>query len=148
MNDLRPKLITLYFMAMILISTCQDTEILQEPDPLSNFNFAFLQASEKFYFSITTSRSFNNSKLDSVVVVWMGTDSSSVPDTIKLFDDGTLGDIIPNDNIFSRRIAKNIVLKRFGEIQSCLKRIFGFISVLSGFKTLGKHLRNVETVDI
>ena len=37
----------------------------------------------------------------------MGTDSSSVPDTIKLFDDGTLGDIIPNDNIFSRRIANS-----------------------------------------
>ena len=116
MNDLRPKLITLYFMAMILISTCQDTEILQEPDPLSNFNFAFLQASEKFYFSINASRSFNNSKLDSVFAVWMGTDSSSVPDTIKLFDDGTLGDIIPNDNIFSRRIAnsssvlKNVVI--------------------------------------
>ena len=79
----------------------------QEPDPLSNFNFAFLQASEKFYFSINASRSFNNSKLDSVVAVWMGTDSSSVPDTIKLFDDGTLGDIIPNDNIFSRRIANS-----------------------------------------
>ena len=107
MNDLRPKLITLYFMAMILISTCQDTEILQEPDPLSNFNFAFLQASEKFYFSVTTSKSYNNSKLDSVVAVWMGTDSSSVPDTIILFDDGTLGDIIPNDNIFSRRIANS-----------------------------------------
>ena len=107
MNDLRPKLITLYVMAMILFSSCEDTEIPQETDPLSNFNFAFLQASEKFYFSITTSKSFNNSKLDSVVAVWMGTDSSSVPDTIKLFDDGTLGDIIPNDNIFSRRIANS-----------------------------------------
>ena len=107
MNDLRPKLITLYVMAMILFSSCEDTEIPQEPDPLSNFNFAFLQASEKFYFSINASRSFNNSKLDSVVAVWMGTDSSSVPDTIKLFDDGTLGDIIPNDNIFSRRIANS-----------------------------------------
>ena len=107
MNDLRPKLITLYVMAMILFSSCEDTEIPKEPDPLSNFNFAFLQASEKFYFSINASRSFNNSKLDSVVAVWMGTDSSSVPDTIKLFDDGTLGDIIPNDNIFSRRIANS-----------------------------------------
>ena len=107
MNDLRPKLITLYVMAMILFSSCEDTEISQEPDPLSNFNFAFLQASEKFYFSINASRSFNNSKLDSVVAVWMGTDSSSVPDTIKLFDDGSLGDIIPNDNIFSRRIANS-----------------------------------------
>ena len=92
---------------MILFSSCEDTEIPQESDPLSNFNFAFLQASEKFYFSINASRSFNNSKLDSVVAVWMGTDSSSVPDTIKLFDDGTLGDIIPNDNIFSRRIANS-----------------------------------------
>ena len=107
MNDLRPKLLILYVMSMILFFSCEDTEIPQEPDPLSNFNFAFLQASEKFYFSITTSRSFNNSKLDSVVAVWMGTDSSSVPDTIKLFDDGTLGDIIPNDNIFSRRIANS-----------------------------------------
>ena len=116
MNDLRPKLLILYVMSMILFFSCEDTEIPQEPDPLSNFNFAFLQASEKFYFSINASRSFNNSKLDSVVAVWMGTDSSSVPDTIKLFDDGTLGDIIPNDNIFSRRIAnsssvlKNVVI--------------------------------------
>ena len=107
MNDFRPKIITFYIMAMILFSSCEDTDIPKEPDPLSNFNFAFLQASEKFYFSINASRSFNNSKLDSVAAVWMGTDSSSLPDTIKLFDDGTLGDIIPNDNIFSRRIANS-----------------------------------------
>ena len=107
MNDLRPKLLILYAMSMILLFSCEDSEIPQEPEPLSNFNFAFLQASEKFYFSINASRSFNNSKLDSVLAFWMGTDSSSVPDTIKLFDDGTLGDIIPNDNIFSRRIANS-----------------------------------------
>ena len=45
-----------------------------------------------------------DSALDSVEVLWRGTNQQNTGDTLKLYDDGKFGDIIANDNIFSRRI--------------------------------------------
>ena len=100
------KKIILFFLMIGFFHSkgCEDVKPINEPFPLSGLDFVFLQASKKFFFSVNASSSYQNVKLDSVMALWMGMDSTSTPDTLKLYDDGTLGDMIPSDNMFSRKI--------------------------------------------
>ena len=98
----------LYFITLILKSmlvlSCEEPIVESEPKSIADINFNYLQSSKKLFVSALISPSYMNTSLDSVEVLWKGTDQQNTSDTLKLFDDGTFGDIISNDNIFSRRI--------------------------------------------
>ena len=98
----------LYFIALILksmlILSCEEPIVESEPKSIADINFNYLQSSKKLFVSALISPSYMNTSIDSVEVLWKGTDQENTSDTLKLFDDGTFGDIISNDNIFSRRI--------------------------------------------
>ena len=98
----------LYFIVLILksmlILSCEEPIVESEPKSIADINFNYLQSSKKLFVSALISPSYMNTSLDSVEVLWKGTDQQNTSDTLKLFDDGTFGDIISNDNIFSRRI--------------------------------------------
>tara|TARA_B110000438_G_C15799036_1_gene644239 strand:+ start:498 stop:1271 length:774 start_codon:yes stop_codon:yes gene_type:complete len=84
--------------------SCEKVEPVVETYPLSEVEFSFLQASNKLYISAKALNKYQNSSLDSIMVLWQGTNITNTADTIKLIDDGTLGDLIPKDEIFSRKI--------------------------------------------
>ena len=98
----------LYFIILILksmlILSCEEPIVESEPKSIADINFNYLQSSKKLFVSALISPSYMNTSIDSVEVLWKGTDQENTSDTLKLFDDGTFGDIISNDNIFSRRI--------------------------------------------
>ena len=98
----------LYFITLILksmlILSCEEPTVESEPKSIADINFNYLQSSKKLFVSALISPSYMNTSIDSVEVLWKGTDQENTSDTLKLFDDGTFGDIISNDNIFSRRI--------------------------------------------
>ena len=97
---------------IILFMSCEKVEPVVDAYPLSEINFSFLQASNKLYISTKALKKYQSSSLDSIMVLWKGTSSSNTADTIKLIDDGTFGDLIPKDDIFSRKINNsNLYLK-------------------------------------
>ena len=72
-----------------------------------NPSFSFLQDVNKLYFSVTVGSVYKGNSLDEFVVHWYGINLGSPADTISLNDLGTNGDIIMNDDIFSRKISNN-----------------------------------------
>ncbi|NQV37339.1 MAG: hypothetical protein HQ509_04935 [Candidatus Marinimicrobia bacterium] len=82
-----------------------------EPDqvvPLGDYTFIYLQNDNKLAFSIDTEPNFEGNPLSSVRVYWYGVDTTQIPDTIRLYDDGTNGDIIGTDDIWMRKISNSV----------------------------------------
>ena len=84
--------------------SCEEPSAIVEPFPINEINFDYLQGSDKLYISARVSQRYMNSSLDSVEVLWSGINAANANDTLKLFDDGSEGDILSSDNIFSRKI--------------------------------------------
>ena len=98
------KNIYLIFSIFFLITSCEEPTSIVEPFPVSEINFDYLQGSDKLFISAKVSQRYMNSSLDSVEVLWNGISASNKNDTLRLFDDESEGDILANDNIFSRKI--------------------------------------------
>ena len=115
-----------------VIFSCEDPSPLVEPFPITEINFDYLQGSDKLFISARVNQSYMNASLDSAEVLWSGINASNTNDTVRLFDDGSMGDIISSDNIYSRKILnsdsaiKNVIPK--GAKDSV------FLSVQSMFK--------------
>ena len=84
--------------------SCEDPSSLVDPFPITEINFDYLQGSDKLFISARVNERYMNSSLDSVEVLWNGINASNVNDTLRLLDDGSIGDIIAGDNIYSRKI--------------------------------------------
>ena len=110
LNTIKNNLpITLFVITMMYFS-CTEPEIdnsNQPVNPLSNPSFKFHQDVNKLYFSVDVDKDYKGYDLDSVSAYWFGVDKGNTPDIILLNDDGLRGDIIINDNIFSRKISNN-----------------------------------------
>lgn len=76
--------------------------------PLGDYTFIFLQESNELAFSLEVAPSQKGNQLSSVWVDWYGVDNTVVPDSISLFDDGSSGDIIGNDQVWMRKISNTI----------------------------------------
>ena len=94
----------LIFSIFFLIASCEEPTSVIEPFPVSEINFDYLQGSDKLFISAKVSQRYMNSSLDSVEVLWNGISASNTNDTLRLLDDGSMGDIISSDNIYSRKI--------------------------------------------
>lgn len=81
---------------------CDKVAQREEQYPLGPAQFSFLQASGKLFISVPAAANYQGSKLSSLNVLWMGTDSTTLTaDTLDLNDEGKLGDIILEDDIYS-----------------------------------------------
>ena len=98
------KNVYLIFSIFSLIASCEEPTSIVEPFPVSEINFDYLQGSDKLFISAKVSQRYMNSSLDSVEVLWNGISASNKNDTLRLYDDESEGDILANDNIFSRKI--------------------------------------------
>jgi len=107
MKLFRIKAIITIFIFSITLS-CEKVEKVEDPYPISEIEFTFLQASNKVYISVKALKGYQGFTLDSILVLWQGTSISDNADTLKLLDDGTMGDLISKDEIFTRKINNDI----------------------------------------
>ena len=102
---IKPVIVLLTFA---FIASCEKVTNSEESYPISNIDFAFFQASNKLYVSAQALKGYQGTSLDSILVLWNGTSATNTADTIRLLDDGTVGDMISKDGIFSRKISNTI----------------------------------------
>ena len=88
---------------------CPDSASTTDTDsPLGELQFTFLQNDQILYFAIDLAPSVKGNTLETAMVFWYGTDSTrTTPDDLELKDDGTNGDIIENDNLYSLKVINN-----------------------------------------
>ena len=103
----RLNLLKNIFILVLVYLACSDEKNQNSEDPILDPSFSFLQDVNKLYFSVTVGSVYQGNSLDGVVVLWYGINLGSPADTISLNDLGTNGDIIMNDDIFSRKISNN-----------------------------------------
>ena len=103
---LRPMRISVFALVVLLLWGCSKLpEAPESADPLQNLQFEFLQYANKLYFAAEVQPDYLGNLLDSVMVLWYGTQVNSLPDIISLNNSGIEGDIIAGDKIYSRRIS-------------------------------------------
>ena len=103
---LRPMRISVFALVVLLLWGCSKLpEAPESVDPLQNLQFEFLQYSNKLYFAAEVQPEYLGNSLDSVMVLWYGTQTNSLPDRVSLNNSGIEGDIIAGDKIYSRRIS-------------------------------------------
>lgn len=103
---LRPMRISVFALVVLLLWGCSKLpEAPESVDPLQNLQFEFLQYANKLYFAAEVQPEYLGNSLDSVMVLWYGTQVNSLPDRVSLNNAGIEGDIISGDKIYSRRIS-------------------------------------------
>lgn len=103
---LRPMRISVFALVVLLLWGCSKLpEAPESADPLQNLQFEFLQYANKLYFAAEVQPDYLGNLLDSVMVLWYGTQVNSFPDRVSLNNAGIEGDIIAGDKIYSRRIS-------------------------------------------
>ena len=103
----RLNLLKNIFILVLVYLACSDEKNQNSEELILNPSFSFLQDVNKLYFSVTIGSVYQGNALDGVIVLWYGINLGSQADTISLNDLGTNGDIIMNDDIFSRKISNN-----------------------------------------
>ena len=103
----RLNLLKNIFILVLVYLACSDEKNQNSEEIILNPSFSFLQDVNKLYFSVTIGSVYQGNALDGVIVLWYGINLGSQADTISLNDLGTNGDIIMNDDIFSRKISNN-----------------------------------------
>ena len=102
--DFKNSLMKCILLLFITFFSCTETEPIYLENPISNPTFTFIQDQNTVYFSAKFKTEYRQETLDSTFVRWYGPDIAGSFDVIVLNDDGTNGDIISGDNIFSRKI--------------------------------------------
>ena len=111
MNVLKTKPFTFMITAILLVWSCESVKQSENLYPISEIDFSFLQASNKLFISAKVTNGYQGGTLDSVMVLWKGISIDTVADTLRLMDDGTFGDILSKDQVFSRKIVNDSGLK-------------------------------------
>ena len=93
MKKLVPRKLLL-IVAFMVVWSCEKTTPPVDPYPITEIDFAFLQASNKLFVSVRATAGYQGGSLDSVMVLWKGIDASNTADTLRLMDDGTSGDML------------------------------------------------------
>ena len=89
---------------------CPDSASTTDTDsPLGELQFTFLQEDRILYFAIDVAPNVKGNSLETAVVYWFGTDTTSTrtADYLLLNDDGISGDILKNDDLYSLKVINN-----------------------------------------
>lgn len=87
---------------LFLFSACTDPLPSDIETGIETVDFSFLQEENRLYFSIRLTDTAASP--DTVFVEWFGSDTSNAPDTLGLADDGSEGDILSGDAVWSREV--------------------------------------------
>lgn len=120
--------------AFLMMCGCEESIPITESTPISDVDFAFLQASNKLFVSATVSSGYQGGSLDSVMVLWQGISATNIGDTLRLFDDGTQGDILSKDQMFSRKFNNEAGLKNAIPTTAKDSIFFSILSLYGGKK--------------
>ena len=133
MKKLVPRKLLL-IAAFMVVWSCEKTTPPVDPYPITEIDFAFLQASNKLFVSVRATAGYQGGSLDSVMVLWKGIDASNTADTLRLMDDGTSGDMLSEDQLFTRKFSNGNGLKN--TISSTAKDsiYFSILALYSGKK--------------
>jgi len=93
-------------ITVLIIAGCTEPVPRNVSSGIESVDFTFLQEQNKLYFSIELSDLQSNP--DTVYVEWFGNDSSRSPDTLTLWDDGSHGDILINDGVWTLEISNTV----------------------------------------
>ena len=96
--------IALALLALFIASCGESTSGDESLDYISDIQFNFHQNTNQLYISTKVQPDLNGQTLDKVMVEWYGTSLDSTPDSLTLIDDGTNGDIISFDNIYTLKV--------------------------------------------
>ena len=142
-------------LVCVTLFSCSNFEEESESNPLLLTNFSYLQDVNKLYFSIDVESNYQGSALESVVVHWFGTTKSQLPDMINLNDDGSQGDIIKGDDIFSRKISNandSLINKLSDDIDSVFLDYYVAygqdILIKKDTVLIGNIIPKIESVDV
>ncbi|MBT6777231.1 hypothetical protein HOA87_04525 [bacterium] len=91
---------TIFLIVGCEVKELDDNEMVY----ISDTQFNFHQNTNELYISSKVEPEFEGKELDKVIVEWFGTDLENTADSLILLDDGTSGDIISIDNIFTIKI--------------------------------------------
>ena len=100
--------IILIIALILMIAGCDNSN----PDDeliiyISDTQFNFHQNTNQLYISTKVQPEQNGQILDKVMVEWYGTSLDNTPDSLTLVDDGTNGDIISFDDIYTLKIGND-----------------------------------------
>ncbi len=95
-------------MAFVLFWSCTEPVEEENMNPFINTEFTYHQDSNELYFGVLLYQRFNGVLIDTVYINWFGTNFNNSPGYITLFDDGTNGDIIKNDNLYACKIENTL----------------------------------------
>ncbi len=108
MIALNPKLHSMRFHILLTFSivvwSCSGSEDNPDTIPILFQQFTFHQDVNKLYYGVGVEPKYEGQMLDSVMIHWYGTNRSNTADALTLFDDGSHGDIIMNDDLYGRKI--------------------------------------------
>ena len=71
---------------------------------ISDTQFNFHQNTNQLFISTKVQPDLDGRILDKVIVEWFGTNLENTPDSLTLFDDGTNGDILSNDDYYTLKV--------------------------------------------
>jgi hypothetical protein len=98
----------LIITALIFWGCPAPTSTTDTEPPVGELQFTYLQNDQILYFAIDVATSHKNSPLATAALEWWGTDTIDTPevdpDYLLLKDDGTNGDIIENDDLYSLKV--------------------------------------------
>ena len=98
------------FLCAFIFWGCPDSASTTDTDsPLGELQFTFLQEDRILYFAIDVAPNVKGNSLETAVVYWFGTDTTSArtADYLLLNDDGISGDILKNDDLYSLKVINN-----------------------------------------
>ena len=98
------KFILILLLALFIAACGESTSSDESLDYISDTQFNFHQNTNQLYISTKVQPDLNGQTLDKVMVEWYGTSLDSTPDSLTLIDDGTNGDIISFDNIYTLKV--------------------------------------------
>ena len=108
MIALNPKLYSMRFQIVltfgIVVWSCSGSEDNPDTIPILFQQFTFHQDVNKLYYGVGVESKYEGQMLDSVMIHWYGTNRGNTKDVLTLFDDGSHGDIIMNDDLYGRKI--------------------------------------------
>ena len=137
----------------IVVWSCSGSEDDPASIPILFQQFTFHQDVNKLYYGVGVESKYEGQALDSVMIHWYGTNRGNTADALTLFDDGSHGDIIMNDDLYGRKIPNdsttivNILGDDSGYVFMDYVAMYGteIVTVSDSFK-IGNIIPRIESI--
>ena len=137
----------------IVVLSCSGSEDDPASIPILFQQFTFHQDVNKLYYGVGVESKYEGQMLDSVMIHWYGTNRGNTADALTLFDDGSHGDIIMNDDLYGRKIPNdsttivNILGDDSGYVFMDYVAMYGTetVTVSDSFK-IGNIIHRIESI--